>query len=323
MSQPDSSVRFRFGDYQFDPLTGELSSVEPSAERKGPPVRLSPQPAMLLQLLLEKDGELVSKEEIRSVLWPDTHVDFESSLHFCVRQVRAALGDDADAGRYVETLPRRGYRLTVPVSHEKPSSVEGASATTAPPPSGGHLQLLLWAISAPIALALVVALSFFLWRTPKEDEASALADASAESLRLAVLPFAVGIENPRLEPRAARLSEGLMVALTRELGPRVQVLGPLSTAPYRELPFPRLDALEEELDVDLVLNARIVEGGADTEPSVEGILVELIQTDNGAHLWADFYPASEDWLAIEPTIVEGISPAIETLMRDEMAAGRE
>lgn len=95
-----------FDDFNFDPETLELT-------RSGEPVHLAMQPARLLRLLLQRRGQLVGRNDIRRALWPDKIVDFEQSINATVRQLRRALGDDADTPRYVETLPRRGYRFVL------------------------------------------------------------------------------------------------------------------------------------------------------------------------------------------------------------------
>jgi DNA-binding winged helix-turn-helix (wHTH) protein len=102
-------VALRFGRFELDLRTGELW-------RAGVRVRLQNQPYKVLALLARRPGELVTREELRHELWPEgTFVDFEQSLNFCVRQIRSALGDQAATPRYVETLPRRGYRFIAPV----------------------------------------------------------------------------------------------------------------------------------------------------------------------------------------------------------------
>lgn len=101
--------RFRFGVFELDPRGGELWKA-------GVRTRLQPQPARVLTMLVGRAGELVTREEIQREVWPEgTFVDFEQSLNFCIRQIRTALGDQAATPRYVETLPRRGYRLLVPI----------------------------------------------------------------------------------------------------------------------------------------------------------------------------------------------------------------
>jgi len=94
----------RFGVFEMDIRSGEL-------RRNGAVVRLQPQPFKVLALLASRPGEVITREEIQAEVWPaGTFVDFEQSLNFCIRQIRSALGDSAVSPRYVETLPRRGYR---------------------------------------------------------------------------------------------------------------------------------------------------------------------------------------------------------------------
>ena len=97
-------LALRFGPFELDVRSGEL-------RRNGTTVRLQPQPFKVLLLLACRPGDVVTREEVQAEVWPaGTFVDFEQSLNFCVRQIRSALGDNANAPRYVETLPRRGYR---------------------------------------------------------------------------------------------------------------------------------------------------------------------------------------------------------------------
>jgi DNA-binding winged helix-turn-helix (wHTH) protein/tetratricopeptide (TPR) repeat protein len=116
-----------FGPFVLDLDSGEL-------RRSGVPVRLQPQPAKLLVLLVGRAGELVAREEIREHVWgTDTFVDFDQSVNFCVRQVRTALHDDASTPCYIETLPRRGYRFIAPVavrSDEPPPAPVSPGAST-------------------------------------------------------------------------------------------------------------------------------------------------------------------------------------------------
>jgi TolB-like protein len=98
-----------FATFELDPSKGEL-------RQRGDLVKLAPQPLKVLELLVRHAGQLVTRQEFREHVWRgDTFVDFEQGLNFCVRQVREALGDTADAPRFIETLPRRGYRFLMPV----------------------------------------------------------------------------------------------------------------------------------------------------------------------------------------------------------------
>src|SRR5215831_17273394 len=101
---------FRFGAFELHAGPGEL-------RQHGDLVRLAPQPLKVLELLVRRSGEVLTRNEIREHVWcGDTFVDFEQGLNFCIRQIREALGDAAGAPRFVETLPRRGYRFLMPVS---------------------------------------------------------------------------------------------------------------------------------------------------------------------------------------------------------------
>jgi cholera toxin transcriptional activator len=120
----------RFGLFELDLGAGEL-------RKSGAKLRLQEQPFQVLALLLERTGEVVTREELRQKLWPsDTFVDFDHSLNTAINKVREALGDSASSPRYVETLARRGYRFMVPVqedtSREVPAAGDRASDRASP-----------------------------------------------------------------------------------------------------------------------------------------------------------------------------------------------
>src|SRR5882762_11883903 len=107
-----------FGAFELDLRTGEL-------RKHGTRIRLQEQPLQILQQLLEHPGEVVTREELQKRIWlADTFVDFDHGLYSAVQRLRDALGDNADTPRYVETLPRRGYRFIAPISNGN-----GAGAT--------------------------------------------------------------------------------------------------------------------------------------------------------------------------------------------------
>src|SRR5688572_2557677 len=111
----------RFGQFEIDVDAGAL-------HRRGEPVHLPPQAFKVLALLVRHGGGIVTRAEIREQLWgTGTHVEFDQGLNFCIRQVREALGDHADLPQYIETLPRRGYRLLTPVAS---SAVEAPAKLT-------------------------------------------------------------------------------------------------------------------------------------------------------------------------------------------------
>ena len=143
----------RFGVFELRPRTGEL-------RKNGAKVRLEGQPIQILTLLLERPGELVTQDEIRTRLWSDgTVVDFEHCIKTAVRKLRQALGDDADAPRYIQTLPRRGYRFIAPLSPLTAGSP--ATVENGPPWRASSVNTTRWKQAALAgAGALMAALSF-------------------------------------------------------------------------------------------------------------------------------------------------------------------
>jgi len=118
MTESRSARRYRFGVFEADASTGEL-------RRQGIRVRLNAQPFQVLLMLLDRAGEVLSREDISSALWSDgTFVDFDHGVNSAMNRIREALGDTANSPRYVETLARRGYRFVAPVQkiEEEPAS---------------------------------------------------------------------------------------------------------------------------------------------------------------------------------------------------------
>jgi DNA-binding winged helix-turn-helix (wHTH) protein/WD40 repeat protein len=174
-------LALRFGPFELDVRSGEL-------RRNGTTARLQPQPFKVLVLLACRPGEVVTREELQAEVWPaGTFVDFEQSLNFCVRQIRATLGDNANTPRYVETLPRRGYRwiggpverVTAGVTvREWPRPVTTETRRGRPVGESPGLALptwearragtsLWWPIASALALAAVAAFAAREWLPPR------------------------------------------------------------------------------------------------------------------------------------------------------------
>jgi DNA-binding winged helix-turn-helix (wHTH) protein len=133
----------KFGTFQLDAEASRLF-------KSGRVIRLKPQPLRLLQLLVSRPGDLVTRDEIKELLWgTDTFVDFEQGMNTAVRQIREALGDDAERPVFVETVPKRGYRFIAPVDGGAPPPV------VHPPPRGTELNLhkALWLNIAELRMA--------------------------------------------------------------------------------------------------------------------------------------------------------------------------
>ena len=137
MTDPQPAQRYRFGAFEADGATGEL-------RRQGLRIKLNAQPFQVLLMLLDRPGQLLTREEISRELWPDgTFVDYEHGVNSAVNRIREALGDTAASPRFVETLARRGYRFVAPVERITPAehpapvpepSITGNIESTAPPP---------------------------------------------------------------------------------------------------------------------------------------------------------------------------------------------
>src|ERR1700757_2987434 len=105
MAATEPQVRLlRFADFEVDLRTGEL-------RKDGVKLKFSGQPFQVLAILLEHPGEIVTREELQKRLWPDTFVDVERNLNTAVNKIREVLGDSAETPRYIETIPRRGYKF--------------------------------------------------------------------------------------------------------------------------------------------------------------------------------------------------------------------
>lgn len=241
---------FRFGVFVFDRRSGEL-------RRDGDPVKLAPQPARLLACLLGRAGEVVLRDELRREIWgDDTFVDVERSLNFCVQQVRAALGDSSDNPRFIQTVPRRGYRFIAPVSATPTPGPDLPDATapvaSAPPPPAPALPVdppqaspalpderRLDDLRAPrrwwlaVAAMLIVAPAVWLLLGTRGPSTSARASALTDSMRLVILPFVNLTGDPAADYLADGLTDELIARLGELGGNRFNVIARTSSMAYR------------------------------------------------------------------------------------------
>ena len=136
---------FTFGEFELDVEAGEL-------RRKNRRLKLQPQPFKLLLLLVRKGGALVTRDEIRRELWPDgTFVDFDQAVNFSIKQIRDALGDEADHPLYIETVPRRGHRFIAPISASGRAQAHPSFIPMGA--TGIRLEKALWTNIAELRLA--------------------------------------------------------------------------------------------------------------------------------------------------------------------------
>jgi TolB-like protein/DNA-binding winged helix-turn-helix (wHTH) protein/tetratricopeptide (TPR) repeat protein len=295
---PQQAKAVRFGPFELDLRTCCLT-------RRGQQERLAVQPARLLVLLVERRGELVTREELRLELWPgDTFGDFDHGLNNAVNRLREALGDSAASPRYIQTAPRRGYRfiaevelvasapLAVPeasspdqsVTDEEPATValpeaKKPEAPQLPEPDGVTVAGQSW-YSRPVWM-LALILPFFLlfaflprFRTRKSDP-------SAPIRSLAVLP----LQNLSGNPNEEYFADGMTDELITELAhiPGLRVVSRTSVMQYKGAPK-SLAQMARELDVDAIVEGSVVRSGDRVR-----ITAQLIDTRSDKHLWAQSF----------------------------------
>ena len=275
-----------FGVFELDLHTGEL-------RRHGVKVPLQAQPLQLLGLLLEHAGELVSREEIETQLWPDdAYGDLDHRLNNAVNKIRIALGDSAENPRFLETIKQRGYRFTFPV-REVGRVTERASSTRPP----GRSRVLK---SAVAALVLIAALGSALWLsfwTPSEP--------AQDRIMLAVLPFKnIGSDSAE-DYLADGLTEEVILQLGRLSSSNLGVIARTSVMPYKTTDK-GIRSIGEELRVDYIL-----EGSVRQELGQLRITIQLVGVDDQTPLWAESYNRTlEDVFSIQLDVAERASASL-------------
>jgi len=264
---PSSSL-VRFDDFELDLRTGEL-------RRDGVSLNLPAQPAKILVLLVGRAGEVVTRSELAEQVWGgDTFVNFDQGLNFAVRQIRAALGDDSDTPRFIETLPKRGYRFIASVSKSETSAVLAPVAAQA----SRQPRKAAWRI--PVALIALVAIVLSLLLVWSQLSAQRLGGAHRiESL--AVLP----LHNLSRDPEQEYFSDGMTDELITELAKvsTLRVISHTSVERYKQTKRTLRD-IAQELGVDAVVEGTIMRSGDRVR-----ITAQLIDARSDKHLWAESY----------------------------------
>ena len=304
---------YRFGPYQLRSRTRELY-------KQGIKLKLRPQPFQVLRILVERAGDVVTREELRDLLWSkETFVDFEHGLNTGIKELRGVLNDSASEPRYIETLPKLGYRMIVRVEVDEPLPVNQAIAqplaaaaeTLADKKISHHpmLQVILrpWTVLLGIAIVLIVALGTYVqW-----SRSRARPQPSGERLMLAVLPF----ENLTGDAGQDYFSDGLteeMIAQLGHLDPQhLGVIGRTSVMHYKDTHEP-LQQIGRELGVQYVL-----EGSVRRDANKVRVSAQLNQVRDQAHVWARQYDRELiNLLALQGEIAQEIADGIQLTLGD-------
>jgi TolB-like protein/DNA-binding winged helix-turn-helix (wHTH) protein len=330
MSHAESPrTSYRFGLFEADNRTGEL-------RKQGRRLKLGGRPFDILVLLLARGGDVITRDELRQQLWQaDTFVDFDHGLNSAINRLREALGDSAENPRFIETLPKRGYRFIAPIEVPAASGPPAPSLTSPPPtlsPDPVHSPLASLApVSPPPSLALAApsvdsAASAPWTLSPQSRVVLLLAlgslaiavvvaalylrvgrspAATSSRMTLAVLPF----QNLSNDVEQEFFSDGFTEEMIAELGAldpdHLGVIARTTTMLYKNA-RKDIGQIKRDLAVDYVLEGSIRRAGSRMR-----ITAQLIQTTDMTHLWAESYDRDvSDVLAIQSEVAMKIARSL-------------
>ena len=297
-----TSSLLRFDVFELDTRTLEL-------RKRGIKVRLQGQPLLVLAVLLERAGDLVTREELRAQIWPaDTFVDFDHSLHNAIARLRDALGDSTEKPRYIETLPRRGYRFIAPV--------EKVPGPEAPPQSSSKLlservevrpQARSRATSAYVLSALfilAVALAVLLAASHRTSAASSVHS-------IAVLPLENLSGDSSQDYFADAMTDELITDLAKVGALRVTSRTTVTLYKHTNKTLPEI---ARELNVDAIVEGSVMRSG----PRVR-ITAQLIHAPADQHVWAETYERDlGDALRLQSDVAQAITQQVRAQLTPEL-----
>ena len=282
---PATKSVLRFGVFELDVTTGEV-------RKNGVLLKLQPQPAKVLILLARRPNELVGREEIKEALWGgETFVDFEQGLNSCVRQIRGVLADDPDNPRFIQTIPRKGYRFIAPIAST------GVAETLQMPPRTSRWRNRWLIAAAGIAIALSASQLVLRFRVGASKKANH---------SIVVLPFL----NLSSDPEQEYFSDGMTEELISELGAlqpdRLGVIARTSAMKYKGTRV-GIDQIGKDLGVDYVL-----EGSVRKENDEMRVTAQLIRVSDQKHVWARNYERTHGGiLAMQQEVANAIASEIQ------------
>jgi TolB-like protein/DNA-binding winged helix-turn-helix (wHTH) protein/Flp pilus assembly protein TadD len=314
-----------------NPKTARFGLFEVNFEQRiltkdGLRIKLQDQPFAVLEMLLNHPGELVTREEIRKRLWPaDTFVEFDASLNTAIKKLRIALSDAADNPRFIETVPRRGYRFLAPITTQTLVRQTGLARTQRFLPSDPASEiestrsevvqfprtqrLTTWALAGSLLTAFTLVLIAWAMlharRLPRDAE---------KKFSLVVLP----LEDLSPDHSEEYLSEGLTDELITDLAkiPGFRIISRTSTMQYKGT-NKSLSQIGRELNVNTLVEGTILRSGNRVR-----VRVQLIQANTDEHLWAEAYERdTNDVLALQSDIARSIAAQIKLELTPQQQAG--
>jgi len=320
---PSPASVYRFASFELRPRTRELY-------KSGVKLKLRPQPLRVLEVLLDRRGDVVTRDELHQLLWEsETFVDFEQGLNTAVKELRASLSDSADTPRYVETIPRLGYRMIVPVEVEAylaappaevsqpqleiksapphpPVAVAQPEPPAQPQPLRSRFPLpARWTAIAAVAGVAVIVLAAY-WGVSHKR---VVAQPPSGRLMLAVLPFENLTGDAGQDYFTDGLTEEMIAQLGRHASSEFGVIARTSVMHYKHTSS-NIDQIGRELGVRYIL-----EGSVRRNTGEVRINAQLIETGSQTPLWTKEYArALTDLLGLQEEIAYEISDEIQVTL---------
>jgi TolB-like protein/DNA-binding winged helix-turn-helix (wHTH) protein/Tfp pilus assembly protein PilF len=305
-----SPVR-RFGTFEIDLHSGEL-------RKRGMRLRLSGQAAQVLTVLIEHAGEIVAREDLHSKLWQaDTFVDFDHGLNNAIARIREVLDDSSDTPRYVETIPRRGYRFIAPLADVgpamalAPSKVVPESKIPPSDASAGEKRIASTRLRVLLAGVVLLTLLIFAFVLYRGSRAKATSQPPIKSV--AVLP----LKNISSDPNQEYLADGMTEELIGRLS-KIHQLRVTSRTSVMQFKDTRMSAPEiaKTLRVDA-----IVEGSVIREGDRIRVHAQLIRGATDEHVWSEAYDRElRDVLALESEVAQAIAEHVRVQLTPQQEA---
>ena len=298
----------RFGVFEVDLRSGEL-------RKQGLKIKLQEQPFQVLATLLERPGQVVTREELQKKLWPEgTFVDYEQGINIAVKKLREALGDSAEKPRFVETLARRGYRFIGQIAHRPQNSPEDERLELGSTDAPGTGRLAK-AESEPrrrfgplavgvLVLAMLVAGGGYYWFASRDTNTHQAIDS------LAILPFTIAGGDATSE----YVSDGITESLINDLSGLRQLRVVARTTAFRYKGQERNpQEIGRHLKVDAVLTGRVLLRGDSLN-----VQADLMNVSDGSQLWGEQYQRQfTDLLALQEEIAREISEKLRLRLTGE------
>ena len=299
-TKPSVADKLRFDGFELDVRAGEL-------RKHGMRLRLRGQPIQVLEILLERPGDVVTRDELQSRIWSaDTFVDFNHSLHNAVARIRETLGDSTETPRYIETVPRRGYRYIGPIEDFQLAPDTGDQTGQAPAvaPSSQRKRSLVLIVCALCTVGLV---AWTIWSYVQ-------AKSAVPPIRsIAVLP----LDNLSGDPSQEFFADGMTEQLVTDLAKigSLRVISRTSVMRYKG-EKKGLPEIARELNVDAIVEGSIIRSGTRVR-----VTAQLLQGPTDRHIWAETYDRDlGDILKLQGEVADSIAQQVRAQLTPKQQA---